>query len=157
VRSSSPHNPIGLRGLLRGTASPFLCALPAHFLPRGNCGLQTSRDWVGWAPVSTAEVTSSLGQGGWKIKELKLPRSDWIKQRNLVVVKALCYRLNDSRPFEVNAFFHFTWPFQPHQVPGFTQPLTEMSIRSKKIKFLGSKMRAMHRVDNLGAICEPTV
>jgi hypothetical protein len=33
--------------------------------------------------------------------------------------------------------------------PGFTQPLTEMSTRSREIMFLGS------RADNLTAICEP--
>jgi hypothetical protein len=38
-----------------------------------------------------------------------------------------------------------------------TQPLTEMSTRSRKIMFLGSKARPVRRADNLTAICEPTV
>jgi hypothetical protein len=36
---------------------------------------------------------------------------------------------------------------------GSTQPLTEMSIRN----LLGSKRRPARKVDNLAAICEPTV
>jgi hypothetical protein len=37
---------------------------------------------------------------------------------------------------------------------GFTRPLTEMSTRSRKIMFLGSKLRTMRRADNLAAIRE---
>jgi hypothetical protein len=40
---------------------------------------------------------------------------------------------------------------------GFTQPLTEMSIRSRKILFLGSRARAVRKANNLTAICEPIV
>jgi hypothetical protein len=39
----------------------------------------------------------------------------------------------------------------------YTQPLTEMSTRSRKIMFLGSKERPVRRADNLTAICEPIV
>jgi hypothetical protein len=38
---------------------------------------------------------------------------------------------------------------------GFTQPLAEMSTRSRKIMFMASKMRSVRRADNLTAICEP--
>jgi hypothetical protein len=40
---------------------------------------------------------------------------------------------------------------------GLFQPLTEMSIRSVKLTFPGSKVRRVHRADNLTAICEPIV
>jgi hypothetical protein len=39
----------------------------------------------------------------------------------------------------------------------FTQPLTEMSIRSRRTMFLGSRARPVRRADNLTAICEPIV
>jgi hypothetical protein len=34
------------------------------------------------------------------------------------------------------------------------QPLTEMSTRNRKIMFLGSKVRPLHRADNLATIYE---
>jgi hypothetical protein len=40
---------------------------------------------------------------------------------------------------------------------GFTQLLTEMSTRSRKIMFLGSRARPVLRADNLTAVCEPIV
>jgi hypothetical protein len=40
----------------------------------------------------------------------------------------------------------------------FSQPLSEMSTRNRKIiMFLGSKARLVRRADNLTTICEPTV
>jgi hypothetical protein len=39
----------------------------------------------------------------------------------------------------------------------FTQSLTEMSTRSWKIVFLGSRARPVRSVDNLTLACEPTV
>jgi hypothetical protein len=39
----------------------------------------------------------------------------------------------------------------------FTQPLTEMSTKSRKIMFLGSRARPVLRADNLTAICGPIV
>jgi hypothetical protein len=39
---------------------------------------------------------------------------------------------------------------------GFTQPLTEMSTRSRNI-FLGNEVLPVRRADNLTAICEPTL
>jgi hypothetical protein len=38
-----------------------------------------------------------------------------------------------------------------------TQPLTQTSVRSKKIMFLGSSAQPVRRADNLTAIYEPTV
>jgi hypothetical protein len=40
---------------------------------------------------------------------------------------------------------------------GFNQPLTEMSISSRKIMFLGSRKRPVSMADNLTAFCEPIV
>jgi hypothetical protein len=40
---------------------------------------------------------------------------------------------------------------------GFTQPLIEMSTRSRKIMLLGSTTQPVLRTDNLSAICEPIV
>jgi hypothetical protein len=40
---------------------------------------------------------------------------------------------------------------------GVTQPLTEMSTRSRKIIFLESRARPVRRADNLTAICGSTV
>jgi hypothetical protein len=39
----------------------------------------------------------------------------------------------------------------------FIQPLTEISTRSRKIKFLESRERPLSRADNLTAIFEPIV
>jgi hypothetical protein len=39
--------------------------------------------------------------------------------------------------------------------PGFTQPVTEMSIRNKKEKFLGSRARLARKADKLTTICKP--
>jgi hypothetical protein len=39
----------------------------------------------------------------------------------------------------------------------FTQPLTEMSTSSRKVIFLGSKVRQVRVADNLTAIYEPIV
>jgi hypothetical protein len=41
--------------------------------------------------------------------------------------------------------------------PGVTQPLSEMSTRSRKIMLLGSKVRPVRRADNLAATCKPIV
>jgi hypothetical protein len=40
---------------------------------------------------------------------------------------------------------------------GFTQPLIEMSTRSEKIMFLGSRAQLVFRANNLTAICQPIV
>jgi hypothetical protein len=62
-----------------------------------------------------------------------------------------------SRPDELSEIFQFMEFFQPHYALGFSQPLTEMSTRSRKIMFLGSRARPVCRADNLVAIGEPTV
>jgi hypothetical protein len=41
--------------------------------------------------------------------------------------------------------------------PGVTQSLTEMSMRKRKIMFLGSRARPVLRADNLTTIREPAV
>jgi hypothetical protein len=41
--------------------------------------------------------------------------------------------------------------------PGVQQPLTEMSTRYRKIKFLGNRARPVLKADSLTAICEPIV
>jgi hypothetical protein len=40
---------------------------------------------------------------------------------------------------------------------GFTQPVTQMSTRNRKVMFLGSKVRRLRRADNLTAIFESIV
>jgi hypothetical protein len=37
---------------------------------------------------------------------------------------------------------------------GYTQPLTDMSTRSREIMFLGSRALSARKADNLTAICE---
>jgi hypothetical protein len=62
-------------------------------------------------------------------------------------------KIAGSRPHEVNEFCQFN-PFGRSRPWGSTQPLTEMSTRSRKIMFLGSIARPVRRADNLTAICE---
>jgi hypothetical protein len=52
-----------------------------------------------------------------------------------------------SRTNEVNVFFFFNLILPAALGPGFTQSLTEMSTRSRKIMFLGSRARALLRAD----------
>jgi hypothetical protein len=52
-----------------------------------------------------------------------------------------------SRPDKVNGFFQFTLSFRPQQALGFSEPLTEMSTRSRKIMFLGSRAWPVDRAD----------
>jgi hypothetical protein len=56
----------------------------------------------------------------------------------------------------VNAFFNIRNPSGRSRPWRFTQPLTEMSTRRRKM-FLGSKVRPVRRADNLTAICDPIV
>jgi hypothetical protein len=74
------------------------------------------------------------------------------------VVKALCYK-PEGRGFEIRCDFFSIYPILLAAVGlGFTQPLTEMSTRCRKIIiFLESKVRPVRRSDNLAAICEPIV
>jgi hypothetical protein len=64
--------------------------------------------------------------------------------RGSVVVKALCYK-PEGRGFETwwGEWFLSSYLILPVTLgPGFTQPLTDMSTRSIKIMFLGSKAAA---------------
>jgi hypothetical protein len=56
-----------------------------------------------------------------------------------------------------NFFFQFTKSFWPHDALGFTQPITEISTKNRKIMFLGNKLRQVRRADSLAAIYEPIV
>jgi hypothetical protein len=60
------------------------------------------------------------------------------------MVKALCHKQEGHglKPDEENEFFfQITKSFRPQQALGFTRTLTEMSTRSRKVLFLGSRMR----------------
>jgi hypothetical protein len=78
-----------------------------------------------------------------------------------IVVKlrdyATSWKVTSSRTNEGDEFFQFAYLFRAHQALGFTQLLTEMSTRSRKIMFLASRVKPVHRADNLTAICEPIV
>jgi hypothetical protein len=74
--------------------------------------------------------------------------------RGSVVVKALCYK-PEGRGFDTRRGGFETNLILPAALrPGFTQPLTEMSIRKIKIiMFLGCKVRWVRRAANF----EPSV
>jgi hypothetical protein len=76
-----------------------------------------------------------------------------------VVVKALCHK-PEGRGFETRRgeiFLNLLEPSGSFRPWGFTQPLIEISTRSIKIMFLGSRARSVRRADYLTAICEPIV
>jgi hypothetical protein len=60
------------------------------------------------------------------------------------------YHVNDF-------FFNLPNPSSPTKALGYTQPLTEMSTKRRKIMFLGSRARPVLRADNLATFYEPTV
>jgi hypothetical protein len=62
-----------------------------------------------------------------------------------------------SRPDEVNEFFPIYLTIPAALDPAFAEPLTQMSSKSRKIMFLGSRARPVRRADNLTAICEANV
>jgi hypothetical protein len=67
------------------------------------------------------------------------------------VVKALRYNPEGHR-FETRLgqlIFSIYLILPAAMALGFIQPLTEMSTRSRKIMFVGSKARPVRRVDNL--------
>jgi hypothetical protein len=74
-------------------------------------------------------------------------------------VKVLYHNLEgrgfDSRGIKMN-FFNLPNP-SGRPRPWVTRPLREMSMRSRKITFLGSRARPERRTDNLPAICGPIV
>jgi hypothetical protein len=59
-----------------------------------------------------------------------------------------------SRPDEVNEFFSIYLILPALR---FTQPLTEMSTRSIKIMFLGSRALPVRKADNLTSVSEPVI
>jgi hypothetical protein len=80
--------------------------------------------------------------------------------RGGVELKALCYKPR-GREFETRwgewIVFNLPKPSGRSRPLGFTQPLTEMSTKNRKIMFLSSKERPVRKADNLTAICEPIV
>jgi hypothetical protein len=58
-----------------------------------------------------------------------------------------------SIPDDVN-YFNSPNPSGRTRSGGFTQRLTEMSTRSRRM-FLGSRARPVRRADDLSVICEP--
>jgi hypothetical protein len=54
-------------------------------------------------------------------------------------------------------FFQLPNRFSHARPWGFTQPLIEMSTRSRNITFLGSRARSARKAGNLTAVCEPIV
>jgi hypothetical protein len=79
--------------------------------------------------------------------------------RASVVVKALCYK-PEGRGFEPrwSEYLNLTNLSGSTRHWGFTQPVTEMSTRNRKIiMFLGSKVRSVRMADNLPTIYEPFV
>jgi hypothetical protein len=61
-------------------------------------------------------------------------------------------KIAGSRPDEVKKFFPIQLILSAALGPRFTQPLTKMSTRSRKIMFLGSKARPVRMADNLTTI-----
>jgi hypothetical protein len=73
----------------------------------------------------------------------------------------LCWRLQAGRPWVRDPmkrmiFVDLNNPCARTRRWGVTQPLTDMSTRSRKM-FLRSRARPVRKADNLTAICEPIV
>jgi hypothetical protein len=76
-----------------------------------------------------------------------------------VVARTLCYK-PEGRGFDTRSgegFFSIYLILPVALGPGVYYPLTEISIRSRKIMFLVSRARPVPRANNLAAICEPIV
>jgi hypothetical protein len=58
---------------------------------------------------------------------------------------------------KVAAFLPIVFTVRPQYALDFSQPLTEMSTRSRKIMFMGNRAHPVRRGDNLTVICEPIV
>jgi hypothetical protein len=73
----------------------------------------------------------------------------------IAVIKALSYKM-EGRELEIRrselVFFNLPNPSCRSRPWDFTQLLTEMSIRSRKIMFLASRARPVHRANNHTAI-----
>jgi hypothetical protein len=75
-----------------------------------------------------------------------------------VVVEALCYKVKDLSPDEVIEFFSNYLILPATRGPGVYSASNRNEYqKQKKIMFLGSRARLVHKADNLIAICEPTV
>jgi hypothetical protein len=110
-----------------------------------------SREWVGHVP-----------------DPLRLRKSGSVGNRtrnsstfcDITPCTLMCYATNrkaaDSRPHEVNEFYSIYLILPAATGSGFTQPITEMSTRSRKM-FLGSRLRPVRRAHNLTSIREPIV
>jgi hypothetical protein len=60
-------------------------------------------------------------------------------------------------PMRSLKFFNLPNPSSCTRIWGFTQPLTEVSTRDRKIMFLWSGAQPARKPDNLTALCEPTI
>jgi hypothetical protein len=63
----------------------------------------------------------------------------------------------EGRGFDTIFFLNLPTPFSRSRPWDFTQPLTEMTTRSRELMFLGSKARLVRKVSKLTAICELVV
>jgi hypothetical protein len=82
-----------------------------------------------------------------------------IQTRGSVVAKSLCHK-PESCAFETRwgkCIFSVYLILPVALGPELYSASTEMSTRSRKIMFLGSKGRPVSRADNITAICEPIV
>jgi hypothetical protein len=65
------------------------------------------------------------------------------------------WKVAGSRPNEVDNFFNVPKPSGSSRPLGFTEPLIEMSTRSKKITLLQSRGQPVCKADNFTATCDP--
>jgi hypothetical protein len=69
------------------------------------------------------------------------------------VLYATSQKIAGSRPDYEDEFFKLIESFQPHLAQGFTQPLTELGTRNRKIiMFPGSRAQQVLRTENLTAM-----
>jgi hypothetical protein len=100
---------------------------------------------------STAILLESMAVTKWSIGDTRQQMPGILcVGRNYVASR----KVAGSRPDEVNEFSQFTYSFQALE---FSQPLTEMSTRSRKKMFLESRAVPVRKADNLTAICEQIV
>jgi hypothetical protein len=113
-------------------------------------------------PVWLHFVQPRFGIVSFFHNQVFFPPYQWILVHNracsCILVNALCYKLK-GHGFETQwgDIFSIYLILLAALGPG-AHSVSEMSIRNRKITmFLGSKVRPVCRVDNLVAICEPTV
>jgi hypothetical protein len=107
---------------------------------------------ITWHTVCWA-TTTKQATAQWLLLLNKSCSQHW-RNGEQCFLQGLCL---SSHQGEVRWFFLIYLILPAALGPGFTQPLTEMSTRSRKIIFLGSKVQLVHRADNLTNISEPTV